>query len=363
MNAILSVLALLASVSPSVAATPASLEAAKAAGLPLLSIQEARSRPSPASVAGAPLCGLAAGMELRHTSISNLDVDASLFFSKDYQLGDEWGKKVVTAESLAKESAVFARAAKATARFGGATAFYLGKFNGRHMMATNNHVLQRQGCDRFAADFVLIGRRFQCEKSYGNWKEVDLALFSIRVSPNEEAALAGLGGNFAFDAEIYPGQELLTVGFGVSENKARRLVANQDSDCKVFSGRNEFRLMADPDDYNPGPDEVWSFASACDISHGDSGSAFVDRKTGETLGIVWTGRIPKSPQVGSSKYLAELLARQGPEIWTELSYTVPAARIRDSLLASLNGGRLGSEEAGTIRALLGLPGPPAVAKR
>src|SRR4051794_35522346 len=40
----------------------------------------------------------------------------------DYQIGDEWGKKPVTAQSLAAGGAVFERAAKATAHYGGATA-------------------------------------------------------------------------------------------------------------------------------------------------------------------------------------------------------------------------------------------------
>lgn len=293
-----------------------------------------------------------------HTSISNLNVDAALLLDATYQLGDQWGKEAVTPDSLSKESAIFQRAAKATTRYGGGTAFYLGKFNGQHMMATNNHVMGAMGCSGRKAEFVLLGKSFPCEKSYGNWKEIDLALFSIRVSAEEEAALSGLGRNFAYDAAIYPGQELLTIGFGIANNQRRRMVANQDSDCKVFSGRNEFRKLADPDRLNPGPDKVWSFANGCDISHGDSGSSYVDRKTGEVLGIVWTGRIPKSPQVGSSQYLSEMLRSRSEEIWVELSYTVPAASIRNVLSSFLASGSLAPDEAATLGAIVGDGGVP-----
>lgn len=309
-----------------------------------LRLEDARSHSSPASVPG---------VAARHAGISNPDADFSLFVNKEYQIGDEWGKKAVTPGSLARESAVFQRAAKATAHFGAGTAFYLGKFNGRHMMATNNHVMKYRLCERLTANFGLLGRRFQCEKEYGSWADIDLALFSIRVPAAEEAVLSGLGGNFAYDASIYPGQELLTVGFGVAENKERFAVANQDSDCKVFSGRDEFRFMADPD--NAGSDKVWSFSNGCDVSHGDSGSAFVDRKTGEVLGLLWGGRIPKPAKVGRSAYLDELLRNQSGEIWTELSYAVPAARIRDVLSAFLAGGSRDPDKTATIKALLGRP--------
>jgi hypothetical protein len=348
---------------PATAGTHPSLEAVKAGGFPSFSLREAFTAPSPSSVAPVFLRNTAASsVHAVHTSISNQDAAAGVELNETYQLGDQWGKAPVTPESLSKESAVFQRAAKATTRFGGGTAFYIGKFNGHHMMATNNHVMKSMGCSGRKAEFVLLERSFPCEKTYGSWKEVDLALFSIKVSAEEEAVLSGLGRNFAYDAAIYPGQELLTIGFGIADNQRRRMVANQDSDCKVFSGRNEFRKLADPDRLNPGPDKVWSFANGCDISHGDSGSSYVDRKTGDVLGIVWTGRIPKSPQVGSSQYLAEMLRAQSEEIWVELSYTVPAASIRSVLSAFLEAGSSSPDEAATLGAIVG-DGGDAVASR
>ncbi|MBI5623810.1 MAG: trypsin-like peptidase domain-containing protein [Elusimicrobia bacterium] len=358
-RSILATLALCASPFLAAAETP-SLEALRADGSSSFTFEQAQALPSPGGLIGPRSHDMAASVLVRHTTISDLDAGVALFGYKDYQLGDEWGKKPVTAASMAGESLVFQRAAKATARYGSATAFYIGFFNGHHMMATNRHVMSSMGCGA-AVEFVLLGKRFACEMVYGEWREIDLALFSIRVPPGDQAALSGIGRNFAFEAAIYPGQELLTIGFGVANNLRGRMMANQDSDCKVFSGSNEFRKMADPDEFSPGPDKVWSFANACDISHGDSGSAYVDRRTGDVVGIVWTGRIPKSPQVASSLHLDEMLRAQSPEIWTELSYTVPAASIRDGLKAALSG-PLSADAATTISAILG-PSADAVAAR
>src|SRR5688500_3227633 len=61
-------------------------------------------------------------------------------FDDRYRIGDEWGKAPVTDKQLSEETAVFRRAAMATARAGGGTSFYLGKFAGFHVMATNHHV-------------------------------------------------------------------------------------------------------------------------------------------------------------------------------------------------------------------------------
>lgn len=278
----------------------------------------------------------------------------------DYQIGDEWGKKPVTAAALAAGGPIFERAAKATARYGGATAFYLGRFNGRYLVATNHHV-SGSSC-KGEAEFPLLGRSFSCEKVYGDWPEVDLALFSIRVPRADEPLLAPLGRDFAFDADIYPGQRLLTIGFGVANNAGRQMVANQDGDCVVFSKRNNFRRLADPDEFNPGDYQAWSFANGCDVSHGDSGSAFIDRRTGDVLGIVWTGRFPKSEPVGRSSYLVPLIGSDDPQVWNELTLSVPAAKIRERVREAIAALPAGGDDARTLSAVIGSPAAGSAAR-
>lgn len=266
------------------------------------------------------------------TSISNMLVDPMMFGVSDYQIGSEWGKEEVTRESLDSEDAIFRRAARATARFGGGTAFYLGKFNGHHIVATNYHVMDSVNC-RAQVQFPMLGKNYSCGKIYGVWKEIDLSLFSMQVPATDEALLQEIAQNFSYNTSIYPGQEVLTIGFGVAGNPGRRMMANRDSDCKVFSGKDEFRLMADPDELNPGDYSAWSFANGCDVSHGDSGSSYVDRKTGDVLGIVWTGKIPKPVRVRDSKFLDEIFKSQGAEIWTDLTFSVPAVKMREHIQA------------------------------
>lgn len=96
--------------------------------------------------------------------------------------------------------------------------------------------------------------------------------------------------------------------------------------------------MSDPDELNTGRHQVWSFANGCDVSHGDSGSAMVDLQTGEVVGLIWTGKIPKSTRVQSSEYLEELIENPNEDIWNELSYAVPAAKIKEVLLKRIQNG-------------------------
>ncbi len=254
----------------------------------------------------------------------------------EYQIGDEWGKKIVTLDSLQNESQVFQKAARRTARFGNfsgsGTAFYLGKFNGKHVIASNYHVIEdASGCRGSSANFTMLKKTFKCKEFIGSWSDVDFALATIDVSEADEAELEDLGQNMAFNSEIYAGQELLTIGHGYANNNGQRLVANQDSDCIVFSQGDDVRYLADPDDKNPADYKVWSFANGCDISHGDSGSAMVDRNTGDILGIIWTGRIPKHSKVQSSAYLQQMLTANSEEIWQELSYAAPSFAIKEIL--------------------------------
>lgn len=97
------------------------------------------------------------------------------------------------------------------------------------------------------------------------------------ASEEDEAVMRDAARPFDFTTPLKPGQMLATAGYGRGDNPRGELVGNEDSDCKVFSKENDFRFMRDPDELNPGEDLVWSFAHGCDVSHGDSGSAIVDR--------------------------------------------------------------------------------------
>ncbi len=287
---------------------------------------------------------------------SQPSVDFSLDDNETYQIGTEMGKIPVTPEILADASAAFQRAARATARTSNATAFYVGFYNGYHVAASNHHVFPaKEDCLGQNLRFVYLDdRRFPCETFFGSWPEIDLSLFAIFVDSDEDAqALASVAGNFAFGDDIKQAQDLLTIGFGTANNPGRReMMANQDSDCKVFSEDGDYRLLADPDELNPGPYKAWSVAIGCDVSHGDSGSAIVDRQTSKVVGIIWTGKIPKNERVREPGYTDRILAENSPDIWTELSLAVPAPKIGEFLGDIAKKRDTPNETIKTIEALL-----------
>lgn len=274
---------------------------------------------------------------------------------EDYRLGDEWGKKRVTNLSILKESAAFARAASSTAYLSvGGTGFYLGKFAGAHVLATNHHVCPvASDCVGGKADFRILGKKLKVKKLYITLPDVDLSLLEIEVPAKDEVALAKVAKNFSFKKDIKKGQELITIGFGVGGNENNSLMANKDSDCKVFSQTAEYVHLADPDDFNPASYSAWSFAHACDISHGDSGSAMVDRQTSEVVGIVWTGKIPKAKKIQSSAYLNKIFAeKNSPDVWKELSYAVPAVKIGEFLAKSIKSNEIDEETITVFKSLI-----------
>lgn len=247
-----------------------------------------------------------------------------------YQIGDEWGKKFVDKDDLEPNTPMH-RAAYATARLGGGTSFFLGEFDNQMILATNHHVCPgKRACIGYRAKFTLLGKEYKVTKHLGDWQDIDAALLVIDV-PNDEdrAELLSVAANFEMNEPLYKGQELITVGYGIAFNEQRKLVANRDSDCVVFS--DEVRYIPDPDRLNPGDYDVWSFANGCDISHGDSGSAMVDRNTGKVVGIIWTGNIPKDPEVLKPDYLSRIYKSDSEDVWKELSYAVAATAIGKKL--------------------------------
>jgi hypothetical protein len=274
-----------------------------------------------------------------------------------YQMGSEWGKNPVTPDAISTKYPAFVRAARAAARAGGGTGFYLGTFAGYHVMATNHHVFPKaSSCLGSEIRFPLLNVSARCETFFGTWTDVDLALFAVSVKSDDVLQkLESVAQNFDFRGSLKAGQELVTVGFGVANNRRRSAVANDDHDCRVFSKDDSFVFMADPDDLNPGPYKAWSFAHGCDVSHGDSGSAMVDRATGNVVGILWTGRIPKQKRVQDSSYLDTLVGSEHEDVWEQLSYAVPAKKMAEFFSGILEKPDTPADTRAVLEALLAAP--------
>ena len=289
-------------------------------------------------------------------SFARLSLAGSFLKSKeraDYQLGDEWGKKSVTQAIFNKESSAFKKTASATAYLPiGGTGFYLGKLGGMHVIATNHHVCAvSRDCIGQQAEFKVINKKYRMRKFITTITGVDLTLIGIDIPTKDEELMSQYVLKFSHH-DIRKGQKLLTMGFGFAGNPRNSIMANQDSDCKVFSHAKEYRFLADPDDINPLDYKVWSFAHGCDISHGDSGSAMVDRDSGDVVGILWTGRIPKSPVVQQSANLEQIYKNSSEDIWNELSYAAPSVKIYELLALALKEGKIKQEYKAVIEALV-----------
>lgn len=292
----------------------------------------------------------------RMGSYSSVDETTLLRDSEAYRIGDEWGKIEAT-DDVISENDSFERAAMATTRTGGATGFVLGEFDGHVLIGTNHHVCPSRGsCSgswtRTRIPFFDVSA--PTEQFVGSWSEIDFALYTLDLSAREKAEVLTVAKNFDFDSEIYRGQKLVTSGFGVADNSGRRMMINFDSDCRVLSGSDEFRLMSDPDERNPADYQAWSFANGCDVSHGDSGSAMVDVETSSPIGIIWTGKIPKNAVAQSSANIADWEDNKSEEVWTEVSYAVPAAKIKEFLTEQLEGGEIDPDHERMVREFLGL---------
>ena len=293
------------------------------------------------------------------------DIDALSDAVNDlvYRVGDEWGKKVLVRRDLRNKKLEFVevlrRTAKATAKVAKGTGFYLGQFNGFHLIATNYHVHRRLVTEpEFykEIEFPFLDLSFNYGQTFGAWLEIDLALFAINISEEsrwDRKELQSVAKNFSFDYPITRNQKFLTVGFGRAKNHYSDMVGTWDSDCKVFSGDNEFRIKYGLDE-NGKKVGTWAFAVGCDASDGDSGSPVVTRDTGDIIGLLW-GVAPRTPIAQSSQSLDNMIKENSPAIWKSLNYAVPAAKIKEFLLDKIKSGAITDKvERKTILAFLGV---------
>lgn len=251
-----------------------------------------------------------------------------------YQIGPEWGRKAFTHENVNEVPSAISAQVKAVARFGGGTAFYLGKFDEKHLMATNHHVLPNAlNCYSFNwVKFILLDEYFSCKNFVLTSSDVEITIFELKVKPEDEAVLNGLG--IALSRSAVDTEQLYGAGYGFQNNPMRSsLLVSDDQHCKFFS--EETRFITDPDTINTADYQVWSRPVGCDFSHGDSGSP-VFNDYGELVGLNWTGGAPKPSKVLSSDYLNEIEATQDSEIWENLSYIVPTKNIRSHLESFIN---------------------------
>ena len=295
------------------------------------------------------------------------------------QIGPKWDK-VEAAKILAGLTSNLQKAALSIANFKHGTAFYVGKFNGRFVMATNAHVVAnkmddllpgkiqklsedptlicssgRAGAPTESVRFDLQKKSFECEGLIGVWPSIELSLFSIKVSATDTAFFDKIGVMFDFAKPSEQHEQLITFGYGEFMNPGEpdiALMATAGPFCKTFSQSGDERFMKDPDEHNPGPYSVWSFAVGCYLAWGDSGAPVVDKVTGKVVGVLWTARYPKKADVKNAAALETMISAQSADVWSQLSYASPASKIQDVLRGELANAQLSPNNASVVQAIL-----------
>lgn len=286
------------------------------------------------------------------------------FTINDFQIGESWGVRPITLQSIREEnnfviSRMASNMAQVTTPFAKGTAFYLGKHNGDHLMATNAHVMKNIPSCRISPvvfRFTLFGITMTCKKIITIRRDVDFALLALNDSEVSEAYLRELNPmNLAFNKDVVKNTMLYSSGYGEFQNQSGKLTLKDDQDCRIYSATNTFRRLKDVGKL--GAKKIPSIAIGCDISPGDSGSPVVDRTTGDVLGIVWSTQTPKPITMRSRTFLDELQAERDPDIWEHMAYAIPAQEIKQDLIRFINETRLSwpmRKRRKTVQSLLGL---------
>ncbi len=264
--------------------------------------------------------------------------DLKLAGLKMYEIGDEWNRQLVTPEDL-KEDSVLTKLYRSTLIMGlkkprkdegltltsVGTGFYLGKHNGLHLVATAKHVIaensarlsENEACLKFVYHFPSGEKKFYTGKKWlGSWSDIDFVICAIDIPSADEADF--IGRELSFKSKVVnKNTELSTIGFNMLNKYMGKPYFEKSNDCRVFIGSEQAQKKANK----------WSIATGCDAANGDSGSAIVDRHTGELLGFLSQTSIVKFgiPSALLSEFSE--MPDKTDTLWEELSLAVPIDKI------------------------------------
>lgn len=260
-----------------------------------------------------------------------------------YQIGEAWSRiffdNTFTNDNIlnriihATAKIVIPEAETSGMRAQQGTAFYLGKFNGEHLMMTNYHVMSgstqcrnfRSGNRIQAKIYFETGNRkiFPCLRIIATFENLEATFFTISVPNSEESRFQNLALKFDFKRTYNPGDKLLTAGYGSFNNPHARLTYENSETCMLISNTSEPHWVLFEDQKAHKIFHSWSFSHSCEISPGDSGSPLVSRLTGKVIGLNWATNTSKAVSLQNSATVRNIMLSQDPSMWTDLSYGVP----------------------------------------
>lgn len=247
---------------------------------------------------------------------------------ESYQVGEEWSRIPVNGKLTSTES--LNHIIQATARVdlpkSAGSAFYVGKYQGKHLMMTNFHVMPNStDCRDSRVYFEYFRKRFRCSSFVAKFKDLETVFFTINVSKANEYIFENLAVKMDFTNDYKPGHRLVIAGYGQHKNTSHYLTYENSQTCMVASDTSKpkfLKVSSGQKSFN-----AYSFAHTCEISDGDSGSAIVSESTGVVIGINWSTSNKKPLDLKNSLTVFDWVEKQNPRVWESTSYGVPAKNI------------------------------------
>jgi len=249
-----------------------------------------------------------------------------------YQIGAEWNRAPVKNEDdYAGQIFQLYRAGMGAV----GTGFYIGEFGGKHLVMTAAHTYKDLVSCEDEVSFIAKSEKFDLYFFCSGWSYQlkDNDILFIEIASDDEGAFEKLKAVKFSNREFSKGDQLrlLTIDRDMPEFSFHWSV-DESVDCVLMSSLS--RTLKDPDSVilQDGEKKIssWSLPVGCDGMHGDSGSPVLNSES-ELVGVLWTGKHPKTSQVESIKNLSD------KAIWSELNYIVPASKISEELHGIVSG--------------------------
>ncbi|MCO4755085.1 MAG: trypsin-like peptidase domain-containing protein [Bacteriovoracaceae bacterium] len=216
------------------------------------------------------------------------------------------------------------------------TGFYIGKQNGKHLFVTNAHVMNKNECA--GASISFLNHNFR--RSKGLCKEVifshytkensDITVFS--VDDYYADMMRGSGLTIDWDFTPVAGMMLAFAGFGLKQAPRGRasnverglrnftMLTSFDADCVVATESTMLYHLSSVSTKHV-------FGTGCDAASGDSGSAVIDRASGEVVGLLF-GSTNNYSWMPSSNFW-NLVGTDSPQLWSYGSFAISLTKLKE----------------------------------
>jgi|GEM_PF-2672238 len=238
------------------------------------------------------------------------------------------------------------KAAYSVAQFGSSTAFYIGKHNGKDVMATTAHsalikatdygysldhykknpedlckiFIDSKNSPRRYFKFNLLDQAFDCKKLIAIFPELDLAFFELQPEGNFD--LSPYGIKFRPPQEFKKGLPLQFFSYSGFQNPGHLsfdLGFTHGKLCTPLINSDKIDFMESSDDLTKDPLEIPAIPIGCDTSPGDSGAPLLDQN-GALVGVLWSVSNSDNPLVSNEDYLETLIMKKTPYTKVETNF-------------------------------------------